>query len=213
MPLFGKIQVVEQQVDDFLDAVLQGALVFRDGIDDYLAGRGRDFAAKLQQIDELETRADEISREVEAFLYSRSLIPEHRGDVLGLLEHTDDIIDCAKACLYHFDVERPEVPAPFGDEFRRLASVAHQAVEAVVNATRRFFRDPAAVADHLTKVDYFEGEADRIGLELKRAVFATDLELARKLQLRYFTEAVDRVADTADNVAGRLGIYAIKRQI
>ncbi len=213
MPFFGKTIVVEKQIDDFLDTITKGILIFRDGIDDYLGDRERDFAAKLALIDELERNADHLSREVESFLYSHSLIPEHRGDVLGLLEHTDDIIDRAKSCLHRFDVERPQVPHPLGDEFRRLTESAAEAAEAVVLAARRFFRDPAAVSDHLVKVYHFEGQADHIGLELKRRIFAGDLELAHKVQLRYFAESVDFVADTAEHVAGRLAIYAIKRQM
>ncbi len=213
MPMFRSAPQLERQINDFFDAIAQGALVFRDGIDDYLEGRDRDFAAKLTAIDALENTADLLSREVESQLYRRSLIPEHRGDVLGLLEHTDDIIDHAKTCLRRFDVERPEVPPLLAGEFRRLASAVYQSADALLLAARLSFRDPAGVSDHLVKVYHFEGEADRIGLELRRAIFASALELAHKLQLRYFVESVDVVADTAEHVAGRLSIYAIKRQL
>lgn len=213
MPLFRNVPQLERQIGDFFDAIAQGMLVFRDGIDDYLDSRARDFEAKLTAIDTLESQADHLSREVEAQLYRRSLIPEHRGDVLGLLEHTDDIIDHAKNCLRRFDVERPTVPAPLSGEFRRLASAVYQASDALLLAARLSFRDPAGVSDHLVKVYHFEGEADRIALDLRRAIFASSLELAHKLQLRYFVESVDVVADTAEHVAGRLAIYAIKRQL
>lgn len=213
MPLFRNVPQIEHQIGEFFDAIAQGVLVFRDGIDAYLAGRTRDFEAQLAAIDALESEADHLSREVETQLYRRSLIPEHRGDVLGLLEHTDDIIDHAKSCLRRFDVERPEVPGPLDGEFNRLAKVVYDAADALLLAARLSFRDPAAVSDHLVKVYHFEGEADRIALDLRRAIFASPLELARKLQLRYFVESVDVVADTAEHVAGRLAIYAIKRQL
>lgn len=213
MPLFRSAPNLERQIGEFFDAIAQGVLVFRDGIDDYLDGRDRDFGAKLTAIDSLESVADHLSRDIEANLYRRSLIPEHRGDVLGLLEHTDDLIDHAKTCLRRFDVERPTVPAPLGGEFRRLTSAVYQASDALLLAARLSFRDPAGVSDHLVKVYHFESEADRIGLELRRSIFASGLELAHKLQLRYFVESVDVVADTAEHVAGRLAIYAIKRQL
>jgi hypothetical protein len=43
------------------------------------------------------------------------------------------------------------------------------------------------------------------------AIFAGDLELARKAQLRNFVEHIDNIADAAEDVADRLAIYAIKR--
>jgi predicted phosphate transport protein (TIGR00153 family) len=165
-------------------------------------------------LESLETRADHLSHEVESLLYTQSLIPEQRGDVLALLEHTDDIIDRAKTCLQRFDVEHPDVPPRWQDHYRRLALAASGAVEAVVLAAHRFFRDPAAVHDHLVKVHHYEGECDQIGLALRRGIFDDgELDLAHRQHLRYFAEAVDRVADMCEDVADRLAIYSIKRRL
>jgi predicted phosphate transport protein (TIGR00153 family) len=214
MPMFRTSRHIERQIDEFLDAVNEGALVFRDAIDAYLAGRVHDFQAKREVLENLETRADHLSHEVESLLYGQSLIPEHRGDVLGLLEHTDDIIDRAKTCLQRFDVEHPDIPEKWRDHYHRLAHTAYAAVEAVIMAARRFFRDPATVGDYLFKVHHYEGECDHIGLELRRGVFADpELDLARRQHLRYFAEAVDRVADMTEAVADRLAIYSIKRRL
>ena len=213
MPLFKTNQVIAAQIDEFFDTVAQGVLVYRSGIQAYLAGDVEEFENAIKQIDELESRADKVSSEVEAHLYSHSLIPEHRGDVLGLLENTDNIIDTAKTSLYQFSVEQPEIPAEFQDGYLRLAEASHAAVEAVVVSARAFFRDPDAVKDNLYKVHHYETEADNISDRLKRAVFASDLDLAHKIHLRYFALNVERVSDEAEQVADRLAIYAIKRNI
>ena len=106
MPLFKSSKVIETQIDEFLDTVAEGGLVFQQGVAAYVGGHQTDFDARLRAIDGLESRADKLSREVEAHLYTHSLIPEHRGDVLGLLENTDSILDDAKACLNQFSVEQ-----------------------------------------------------------------------------------------------------------
>ena len=214
MPIFRTTRVIESQIEEFLDAINEGALVFRDAISSYLEGRTSDFDQKLAIVEDLETRADRLSREVESSLYSNSLIPEHRGDVLALLEHSDDIIDRAKTCLQRFDVERPTIPAVLHAEYRHLAETVFRCVEAVIMAERRFFRDPAAASDFLYQVHHHEGEADQIGLELRRRIFADkSLDLAHQQHLRYFAEGIDRVADMAEGVADRLAIYSIKRRL
>ena len=91
MPIFRTTWAIESQIEEFLDAINKGALVFRDAVVSYLEGRTADFCAKLAVLEGLETRADRLSRMVEASLYSQSLIPEHRGDVLALLEHSDAV--------------------------------------------------------------------------------------------------------------------------
>lgn len=213
MTLFKSSRVVESQIDEFLDTVAEGVLVFRSGVNAYLESADADFAAAIAEIGRLEHRADKLSREVESHLYSHSLIPEHRGDVLGLLENTDNIIDTAKASLMQFSVEQPEIPDEFDEGYRKLAEASYQAADAVVVSTRAFFRDVDAVKDNLFKVHHYEKEADGISDTLKRAIFASELELARKIQLRYFALNVEKVSDEAEQVADRLAISAIKRNI
>lgn len=213
MTLFKSSRVIENQIDEFLDTVAEGALVYRSGVNAYLAGAEADFEAAITEISRLENVADKLSREVESHLYSHSLIPEHRGDVLGLLENTDNIIDTAKMSLTQFSVEHPDIPEIFREGYRKLVEASYQAADAVVVSTRAFFRDVDAVKDTLFKVHHYEKEADGISDTLKRAVFASDLELAHKTQLRYFAINVEKVSDRAEEVADRLAIYAIKRNI
>ncbi len=213
MPLFKSTQTLTTQIDDFLDTVAEGGLVFRDGVHAYLEGDTARFDERILAIVALEHKADDLSKAVETHLYRHSLIPEHRGDVLGLLETTDTIIDTAKTSLLQFSVEKPVIPEDCVADFRRLVDAGCESIEAVVIAARTFFRDPEAVKDHLFKVTHFEREADGISDGLKRRVFAGDLDLAHKIHLRYFALNVEKVSDRSKEVADRLAIYAIKRSI
>ncbi len=213
MRLFRTSKAIENQIDEFLDVVAEGVLVYKEGIRAYLEGDTADFVARILAIDKLEARADKLSKEVEADLYSHSLIPEHRGDVLGLLENADNIIDTAKASLYQFSVEQPVIPEEYNAQYLKLAESCYQAVEAVIVSARAFFRDVTAVKDNLFKVHHYEKEADLISDALKRSIFASSLELSHKIHLRYFALNVEEVSDKAEDVADRLAIYAIKRNI
>jgi predicted phosphate transport protein (TIGR00153 family) len=213
MSLFKSSLNIETKIDGFFDTVAEGGLVYRAGVRAYMAGNTADFENAIVSIDKLEAQADKLSKEVEAHLYSHSLIPEHRGDVLGLLENSDDIIDTAKTCLNQFSIEQPLVPEEFHDGFCKLSDAGCAAVEAVIFSARAFFKDVNSVKDNLYKVHHFEKEADGIGDRLKRSVFASDLDLAHKVHLRYFALNVEKVSDMAEDVADRLAIYAIKRTI
>jgi hypothetical protein len=211
--LFKKTGVLESQIDDFLDAVSEGAIVFKQGIASYLGNETDLFNERVEMIGKLESRADELRREIERHLYQQSLIPESRGDVLGLLETMDGVIDTAKATLTNFQVEQPELFPGMGKSWQSLADTAAEATEAVVLAARAFFRDPRAVHDNLHKVYFYEKEGDKIAQQLKREIFASDEDLSRKIHLRYFALNIDLVSDTAEDVADRLNIYTIKRMV
>jgi predicted phosphate transport protein (TIGR00153 family) len=213
MSLFKSSRNIEMKIDEFFDTVAEGALVFRTGVHSYLEEDADAFGNAMVSIDKLEAQADKLSREVEAQLYSHSLIPEHRGDVLGLLENTDNIIDTIKTCLSQFSVEKPDVLQEYHEGYRKLAVAGCEAVEAVIVSARAFFKDANAVKDNLYKVHHFEKEADSISDGLKREIFASELPLAHKIHLRYFALNVEKVSDRAEEVADRLAIYAIKRTI
>ena len=53
MPLFRSSKVLETQIDDFLDTVAEGGLVFREGVNAYLSGNTEDFAATITKIDRI----------------------------------------------------------------------------------------------------------------------------------------------------------------
>ena len=213
VPLFKSSRVLEAQIDEFLDTVAEGGLVFYDGVKAYLENDGGDFANAIKKIEALESTADKLSRDVEAHLYRHSLIPDHRGDVLGLLENTDNIIDTTKMSLYQFSVEQPDIPEVHPSDFLKLAAASAASVEAVIICARAFFRDADAVKDNLYKVHHFEKEADTISDGLKREIFASDLDLAHKTHLRYFALNVEQISDRSEEVADRLAIYVIKRNI
>ncbi len=209
--LFRRTRALEAQIDQFLDAVSEGCLVFEQGIADYMRGDRESFELRRRSIGAYEGKADSLRREVETRLYAESLIPDHRGDVLGLLENLDNVIDEAKRTLSQFEVERPEIPEDLAPDYVTLAHASGEAAQHLVLACRAFFRQITAVPDNIHKVYFYEKEADRLADAIKRKIFSADLELARKIHLRYFCLHVETLSDRSEEVADRLAIYAIKR--
>ncbi len=205
---------IEKQIDAFLDQVSESGLLFRDGIDDYLNGNASAFEEKIAHIYETEHKGDALRRSLEEQLYSQTLIPESRGDVLQLLENLDALLDRFKGALFRFDIERPEIFPEFQTDFKTLTKCVVEAVESTVRSARAFFKEIATVADHMHKVSYWETESDKASTRLQRAIFQKkNLPLAQKMQLRDFVRHVDKIADRAEDVSDMLSIYVIKRSL
>ena len=84
--LFGRTRELEGEIDDFLDKLSQCSLLFKIAIKVYLnEGCTDDFENKLQDVNKMESDADHLRRAIETKLYAQTLIPESRGDVLGLI--------------------------------------------------------------------------------------------------------------------------------
>jgi predicted phosphate transport protein (TIGR00153 family) len=205
---------IENQMDDFLDQVSESGLLFKQGIEAYLKENKDAFEKKLEQIAETEHKGDALRRSLEEQLYTRTLIPESRGDVLELLENMDSLLDRFKSALWQFDIERPEIIPEYHEDFKELINYVVEAVEAIVRSCRAFFKEISTVADHMHKVIYWETESDKVSTRVQRAIFRNDeLSLCQKGQLRDFVRHIDKIADWAEDVADRLSIYVIKRSL
>jgi predicted phosphate transport protein (TIGR00153 family) len=211
--LFGKTRLMESQVDQFLDLIIKGTLCMREAIRSYLSGDDEDFQNRLGMVRDYEREADELRRSTESMLYTYSLIPESRADILGLLENLDNVIDRAKHIVQDFDVQEPDVEIGYLDLYVEVTDKSVKAVEQVVDAVRAFFRNESRMRDCTNKVDFYESEADRAGLRLKKQIFQSDLDLARKHHLRYFADALESLSDIAQEVSERLSIASIKRAL
>lgn len=211
--LLKRIKIIESKIDEFLDLISDASLIFQKGIQYYLKGNKEGFENRLQSVSEYEHKADEIRIEIERNLYIHTLIPESRGDVLGIMENTDNVIDKMKETLVLFSIESPETLPEFNELFEEVTEASIQGVDFMVKAVRAFFKDLQAVNDHIHKVYFYEKEADKIAEKLKRQIFQSDVELSKKLHLTRFVTNVEKVSDYAEDVCDRLSICVIKRQI
>lgn len=212
--LFGRTRALESQVDEFLDIVSEAAIIFQRAVKGYLEnGPGKDFDELLEHITNIESRADTLRRAIETELTEHTLIPDLRGDVLTLLEETDELINVCQGNAYRFSIEVPQIPENYHRDYQNLVDTACACADSAVMAARAFFRNIEAVRDHTHKAIFLETETDKISTKLKRAIFASDLDKGEKLHLRYFVDRVDELANVAEDAADSIAIFAIKRGV
>jgi len=205
---------IGKKTDEFLDKVSESGILFKHGVNAYLKDNNESFAKKIEDIAKVEHMGDALRRGLEEQLYTQTLIPESRGDVLELLESLDGLLDRFKGALWQFDIERPDIYPELHEDIQELTTCAVEAVEAIVLSARAFFKDISAVADHLHKVSHWESQSDKVSTRIQKQVFnQPDLRLSYRMQLRDFIGHIDKIADRAEDVADKLRIYVIKRSL
>ncbi len=211
---FKKTNQSIEYIDNFLNIIEQGGAVFKEGVKNYLHKDKERFRENLNIVSGLETEADSLKRKIENILYTHSLMPQLRGDILKLIEELDKILNQCKKSLFQFDVEVPYIPEELNEDITKLTEVCIAAVESVIPATRAYFNDPTAVKEKIHQVYLYESEADQLADAIKRKVFQQmpHIEkLSEKFHLRYFTLHIETISDVAQDVADLLSIMAIKR--
>ena len=206
-----KTKKLEIQIDAYLDLVIKGGLVFKLGIKAYLDNQMEIFEGHLKDLRKIEDAADDLRRNIEIKLYTRTLIPEARGDVLGLLESCDKVLNITEETLLEFSVEIPELLPELKNNFLDISESSIACLENTVSGIRAYFKNIDAVRDYVTKVQFYKRETNKIAERIKRIVFRTDRELSFKIHTRYFTFHIERIAEESEDVCDRLSIATIKR--
>lgn len=210
---FGRTRALIAQIDEFLDKLSEGGLVYDRGLRAYLDDDDPVAEEKLSQLTILEHRCDSLRRSIETTLYTEMLLPESRGDVLHLVGDLDGLLDGFKASLTGFVIERPRIPREFREGVKELGWLVIQSCEHAVRSSRAFFRDAPAIQDEVHKISFYEEESDVVALRLRRTLFTSDMTLAHKMHVREALEFLSGIANAAEDCGDRLTIYAIKRHL
>ncbi len=213
--LYKNVKQLVFDIDEFIDTIEQGVLVFKEGVVNYINGEKTSFAEKIERINRLESTADKLQRKIDDQFYRKSILPQNVSDIEQMLDKLDEIIDIAKDNLYQFDVEIPFIPKELKSDFIRLTDASVESALAVFPASRTFFREPLQVKEMLSKVYFYEKEADKISRNIKRKIFheMKDLDLSQKMHLRYFALHIETISDRAEALADMLSILALKMNI
>ncbi len=179
----------------------------------FTSGLCGEFEELILEVHRAESSADDSRREIELALYEKSLIPESRGDILGLLESVDRIPNKAESILFQIQTEALSIPDEFIPNFRKLVNINISAYKDITTAIERLFQDISRVKDTSLSVDKKESDSDAIERELIRAMFSSNMDIGEKILLKELVIEIGNISDRAEDVSDRLSIIAVKRPI
>jgi|TARA_B100001093_G_C26677335_1_gene948864 predicted phosphate transport protein (TIGR00153 family) len=195
----------------FLDNILKVNSLFENLIKEFFLKNYKEVEDLTAKISDLESACDKLRRTTERKIYQETLIPEQRGDVLGMLENLDKIPGQLQGNAHRINTEKPDIHEELHDDFNNLVQNNSTCVKLLISGSKQFFIDPKKTIEDCLLVSKHESTGDKISTKLKNAIFDNNnLDLSQKMHLRYFVEIVDEVANLAEDVADRLIISSVK---
>ncbi|MDC1256984.1 DUF47 family protein [Pelagibacteraceae bacterium] len=195
----------------FLNNILEINNLFESLIKEFFLKNYKGVEDLTIKISNLESECDKLRRSTERKIYKETLIPEQRGDVLGMLENLDKIPGQLQGNAHRINTEKPNIHEDLHDDFNSLVQNNSTCVKLLISGSKQFFIDPKKTIEDCLLVSKHESTGDKISTKLKNAIFDNNnLDLSQKMHLRYFVEIVDEVANLAEDVADRLIISSVK---
>jgi len=211
--LWKKEKSIIDKIEAYLDQVDRCRNRFRFCIEKLvLEPENGENQAILEEVHRSESKADDLRRHIELQLYERALIPESRGDVLGLIETLDFIPGMFQSLCYQFLLEKITLPEQFRERYLHLVDVNIKAYDLVREAVLGLFynKDMKAQTD---LVDAVESDSDHIERNLIRDIFSSSLDKADKILLKEIVINTGDISDQAETVKDRLILAIVKRKI
>lgn len=195
----------------FLNNILEINNLFESLIKEFFLKNYKGVEDLTIKISNLESECDKLRRSTERKIYKETLIPEQRGDVLGMLENLDKIPGQLQGNAHRINTEKPNIHEDLHDDFNSLVQNNSTCVKLLISGSKQFFIEPKKTIEDCLLVSKHESTGDKISTKLKNAIFNNNnLDLSQKMHLRYFVEIVDEVANLAEDVADRLIISSVK---
>lgn len=211
--IFRNEKKIEQMIFDYFNRVEECMAAFEKGMCAHLTDGAGECMDGIDPTHALESKADDLRRDIEMLLYGQALLPESRGDILGMLETYDTVPNAAETVLAILETERIVVPELFKPDFRALLECNIQAYRLLRKTAEALFSNPKQTGYVQKEVDIKESESDRIERRLITSIFDSDLEKADKILLKDVVVAMGNISDRCENASDRIGIIAIKRRI
>jgi len=209
-----KQKSIEKEVLDYLYTWKKCLECFNGGMEVYLAeGIGEKFNYYVQEVYKTEERADELRRKIEWDMYSKALIPESRGDILGFLETMDKIPNKAESLLNQIKLQKLEFPKELNQNLERIVALSWEAIQLVYEAATKLLSRNGDIHKLADEIDAKETECDHAEQDTIEKIFSMDIEKADKILLKEFIIEMGNLTDRAEDVSDRLTILSVKRRV
>ncbi|NOZ64217.1 MAG: DUF47 domain-containing protein [Caldiserica bacterium] len=211
---FSRKHKLSSMIERYLKKTEECIENFKQALETYFKkGISKEFDEIIEKTHIAESLADDIRREIELSLYEKSLIPESRGDILGILESTDKVLNKAQSVLYQIQTESLRMPEFLKEDFAQLTDINAEAFKDVARAIRILFEDLRGVRDITNEIDKKESSSDRLEREMIKKIFSSPIEIGEKILLKELVIETGNISDLSENVGDRLSIVAAKRMI
>lgn len=205
-------QVVELALDHF-DKTSEALQIMIAAMRGYVVGDLDGLDEATASVDQLESEADDVLREIRDLLYSGAFLPTIRGDLYRLLSEVDKIANRVENCLDFVDQQNPGNVEDYRTDFKNILDLTAECFEALQHALEAYFDPKSEIEElrrHASEVSKVESAIDDIQRSLTSAIFRSNLGLAEKLHLAQLVRHIARVSDQTENATDELELLSVK---
>lgn len=210
--LFKKQRQVESLIYGYLENLRIVKDHFSKAMDICLENSScEDFDFLTGQTHKFESKADDIREEIKNLMYGKALIPESRGDIMGLVEEIDKIPSIFQRLLYTINTQKLVIPAFIVPDVKELIKISLVSCDLMMEQVEVLFKRKGGIRILVATIDHNESHCDHIERSIITKIFDSDLDPFQKLQIKELVIDMGEISDHVDTVSKRINIISMKR--
>ena len=210
--LFKRQRQVESLIYSYLENLRIVKEHFTEAIDVCLVNSNcEDFDFLTDQTHKFESKADDIREDIKNLMYGKALIPESRGDIMGLVEEIDKIPGIFQKLLYTVSTQRILIPGFIVPDVKELIRISLVSCDLMMEQVEVLFKRKGGIRVLVATIDHNESHCDHIERRIIAKIFYSDLDPFLKLQLKDLIIGMGEISDQVDTVSKRINIISMKR--
>jgi predicted phosphate transport protein (TIGR00153 family) len=215
--MFQRQKKIFEQLYEYADMVKGSLDIFNKALAYNLKnGIDKEFEQFSIEIDKKRQDCDNIRRQVERDLFSHSLLPETREDIVELIEIMDQIPNHCESLVNMMEDQKTEIIPAIKEDFAEFMKVSLEAFDLTVKAIQNCFGSMEEVPQLVRKIDGYENIGKKVQRKMIRTIFSED-ELqthpGAQLSQKEIVTETSNILSLCKIISERLIITAIKRKI
>lgn len=202
--MFGRFMPKEAKFFDLFTAHVKEAVQGAEALEalmEALYRRDHDEARRrVAEIDDIESRADLITRDTVSLLHATFITPLDRNEIHQLISRLDDVLDNIQDAAQAVTMYDIQYATP---EMRAFAKIITACVGKMLEASSQLssMDNSATILATCKEIYSLEAQADVLLLESMSKLFREEQDVRELIRLKAIYEMLEEVTDRADGVA------------
>ena len=211
---FDRQRQIENLLKKYIDLLKESVDSFEKGVSIFISdGLSEEFQQYAEQTHRFESEMDSIRHDIAYEMYSKTILPESRGDILRILELADKIPGCMQSVMFDLSIGAIYLPKYILEDFKLLIENSCIAVRNVSDCFLSIFSDKNKVLKLAKETDRDESKCDSFQHSILSAIFKNSSDVGFNVLMKLFIEKVGDISNCSEKVSDQAIIISVKGQI
>lgn len=205
---------IEMLLSQFRELVIKCAETFQSAMTEYFhAGQITSEFARLERMTHrYESEADDVRKKLEYTMYASNLIPQSRGDILGLSEALDKLPNQMEEIVQLIYTHNIQIPKRYFEKMEELVKINVAAARETVAVFEEFCCAKKDIAPVVKHIDSLESQSDYVSRDLVCDLFRSDgISDLQKILLSRIIHEISKISNRAEQFGDRIHLVSVKR--